>query len=73
MLICYNKFFQFFKVKINDNVNEELLMGTIKDIAERSTLPAKPVGILTGTDRDTWAEVHKKLIGFLLSFCCFRI
>lgn len=39
-------------------------MGVIKNIADRSTTPAKPVGILTGNDRDTWAEVHKKLIGF---------
>lgn len=51
-------------MQVEDEMRDEILMGTIKNIVERSLLPAKPVGILTGTHRDTWAEAHRKLIGF---------
>lgn len=40
-------------------------MAAIKDIADRSRAQGKPVGILTGNDRDTWAEDHNLLLGLL--------
>ncbi|XP_014204515.1 carnitine O-acetyltransferase-like isoform X2 [Copidosoma floridanum] len=52
----------FFKLPLTDSVNEEQLAVTIKDIAERSRTPGKPVGILTGNDRDTWVKDYNKLI-----------
>lgn len=39
-------------------------MTAIKDIADRSCMPGKPVGILTGNDRNTWAKDHSLLLGF---------
>ncbi|OXU29095.1 hypothetical protein TSAR_004262 [Trichomalopsis sarcophagae] len=51
----------FFKLQLSDNINEEQLIATIKDIAERSRTPGKPVGILTGNHRDIWADDHLRL------------
>ncbi|XP_058805057.1 carnitine O-acetyltransferase-like isoform X2 [Phymastichus coffea] len=50
----------FFKIPLS-NSSEEQLATCIKDIVERSQTPGKPIGILTGNDRDTWAEDHENL------------
>lgn len=49
-------------------------MTAIKDIADRSCIPGKPVGILTGNERDIWAKDHSLLLGlfqftFILQLC----
>ncbi|CAB0035733.1 unnamed protein product [Trichogramma brassicae] len=44
----------FFKLSLTSEVNEEQLIASIEDIAQRSKLPGKPIGILTGNDRDIW-------------------
>lgn len=49
-------------------------MAAIKDIADRSCTQGKPVGILTGNDRDTWAKNYSLLLGlfqFIFSFVPF--
>ncbi|XP_014234236.1 carnitine O-acetyltransferase-like isoform X2 [Trichogramma pretiosum] len=51
----------FFKLSLTSEVNEEQLIASIEDIAQRSKLPGKPIGILTGNDRDIWVEDHNKL------------
>lgn len=46
-------------------------MAAVKDIADRSRTKEKPIGILTGNDRDTWAKDHSLLLGlfyFLLFY-----
>lgn len=60
---------QFFKLHTVDKLgvlSESKFIGAIKDIAERSCIEAKPVGILTGNDRNTWAEDYNLLLGLLL-------
>ena len=44
-------------------MDEGALAASIKDIAKRSQVQGKPIGILTGNDRDTWAEDHSRLSG----------
>lgn len=51
-------------------------MAAIKDIADRSCTQGKPIGILTGNDRDTWAKDYSLLLGlfqFFLSFFVFTL
>lgn len=51
-------------------------MAAIKDIADRSCTQGKPVGILTGNDRDTWAKDYSLLLGlfqFIVSFHSFYL
>jgi len=70
-LIYFDIFYfilQFFKLCVVDEngiLSEGKLVTAIKDIADRSCMPGKPVGILTGNDRDTWAKDHNLLLGFL--------
>ncbi|EZA62422.1 Carnitine O-acetyltransferase [Ooceraea biroi] len=45
----------------NGVLSEAKLVAAIKDIADRSCVPGKPVGILSGNDRDTWAKDHSLL------------
>lgn len=47
----------------NKFLTENQLKASISDIVKRSNNPGKPVGILTGNDRDTWAENHEILKG----------
>lgn len=57
---------QFFKLCIVDKtgiLSEDKLVAAIKDVASRSCVEGKPVGILTGNDRDTWAKDHDLLLG----------
>lgn len=61
---------QFFKLRVVDGngiLNESNLVAALKDVSDRSCAPGKPVGILTGNDRDTWAEDSSTLLGFILS------
>jgi len=44
-------------------------VASIKDIADRSYISGKPIGILSGDERDTWAKNHSLLLGFLTHFC----
>lgn len=44
-------------------VDEGSLSSSIDDIINRSSQEGVPVGVLTGNDRDTWAEVHSQLRG----------
>lgn len=39
------------------------MASSIKDLVNRSSTAGLPIGILTGNDRDTWANDHKKLVG----------
>jgi len=39
-------------------------VASIKDIADRSYISGKPIGILSGDERDTWAKNHSLLLGF---------
>lgn len=62
---------QFFKLcVVNENgiLNESKLVAALKDVADRSCTQGKPVGILTGNDRDTWAEDSRLLYGLFLFF-----
>jgi len=68
---------QFFKLCVVDKngiLNEGKLVAAIKDIADRSYIQGKPIGILTGNDRDTWAKDYSLLLGlfqFYFVFCPF--
>lgn len=54
-----------FKLRVLNNggfpLPESSLLPALKDIFSRSNYPGIPVGILTGNDRDTWAEDFKTL------------
>lgn len=66
---------QFFKVCVVDKngiLNEGKLVAAIKDIADRSCTEGKPVGILTGNDRDTWAKDYSLLLGLFRFIFFFR-
>ncbi|XP_029158264.1 carnitine O-acetyltransferase-like isoform X2 [Nylanderia fulva] len=62
IIISNNHFFKLCIVDENGILSEGKLVTAIKDIADRSCMPGKPVGILTGNDRDTWAKDHSLLI-----------
>ncbi|XP_012274626.1 carnitine O-acetyltransferase isoform X2 [Orussus abietinus] len=59
IVICNN---HFFKLNITDgsgqSTSEGKLTTLIKDIVERSCTAGKPIGLLTGNCRDTWAQDH---------------
>lgn len=62
IIISNNHFFKLCVVDKNGILSEGKLVTAIKDIADRSGMPGKPVGILTGNDRDTWAKDHSLLL-----------
>lgn len=69
---------QFFKLHVVDEngiLSETNLVAAVTDAVERSYVPGKAVGILSGNDRDIWAKDYELLLGFtLLPFtslvCC---
>lgn len=62
------QFFKLYVVDENGILNETKLVAAIKDIADRSCTQGKPVGILTGNDRDTWAKDCSLLLGLFQFF-----
>ncbi|KAK2581333.1 hypothetical protein KPH14_008106 [Odynerus spinipes] len=58
IIISNNNFFKLDVIKDCSVLNETEIAGAIKDIVCRSQEKGKAVGILTGNDRDTWAEFH---------------
>ncbi|XP_050455190.1 carnitine O-acetyltransferase-like [Cataglyphis hispanica] len=62
IIISNNHFFKLCVIDKNGILNESKFMSAIKDIADRSCMPGKPIGILTGNDRDTWAKDHSLLL-----------
>ncbi|XP_046833806.1 carnitine O-acetyltransferase-like isoform X2 [Vespa crabro] len=58
IIISNNNFFKLDVIKNSCILNETQIAGTIKDIVSRSQTKGKPVGILTGNDRDTWTKYH---------------
>ncbi|XP_011159104.2 carnitine O-acetyltransferase isoform X2 [Solenopsis invicta] len=62
IIISNNNFFKVCVVDKNGILNEGKLVAAIKDIADRSCTEGKPVGILTGNDRDTWAKDYSLLL-----------
>ncbi|XP_032683795.1 carnitine O-acetyltransferase-like isoform X2 [Odontomachus brunneus] len=55
IVMSNNHFFKLCVIDKDDNIlSESKLVAAIKDIASRSYVEGKPVGILTGNDRDTW-------------------
>ncbi|XP_076674709.1 carnitine O-acetyltransferase-like isoform X2 [Andrena cerasifolii] len=63
IIIRNNHFFKLHTVDELGILSESKFVDAIKDIAERSYIEAKPVGILTGNDRNTWAEDYNLLLG----------
>ncbi|XP_043487685.1 carnitine O-acetyltransferase-like isoform X2 [Polistes fuscatus] len=61
IIMSNNNFFKLDVIKNSSTLNENEIGGAIKDIVSRSQTKGKPVGILTGDDRDTWAENHSLL------------
>ncbi|XP_051166865.1 carnitine O-acetyltransferase-like [Leptopilina boulardi] len=61
IIISNNRLFKLNLLHCNKPLTENQLKSSIKDIVNRSNIPGKPVGILTGNDRDTWAENHEIL------------
>ncbi|XP_026825041.1 carnitine O-acetyltransferase isoform X2 [Ooceraea biroi] len=61
IIINNNNFFKLCVVDENGVLSEAKLVAAIKDIADRSCVSGKPVGILSGNDRDTWAKDHSLL------------
>ncbi|CAK9812001.1 Carnitine O-acetyltransferase [Anthophora quadrimaculata] len=62
IIISNNHFFKLCIVDELGVVSENKLANSIEDIIKSSSVEAKPVGILTGNDRDTWVEDHNSLI-----------
>ncbi|XP_014479313.1 PREDICTED: carnitine O-acetyltransferase-like isoform X2 [Dinoponera quadriceps] len=63
IIISNNNFFKLRVIDKDDKiVSEGRLMATMKDIVNRSRTEGKPVGILTGNDRDTWAIDSRMLL-----------
>ncbi|XP_020281994.1 carnitine O-acetyltransferase-like [Pseudomyrmex gracilis] len=62
IIISNNHFFKLNVVDKNGILSEEKLVAAVKDIADRSRTKEKPIGILTGNDRDTWAKDHSLLL-----------
>lgn len=58
IVISNNNFFKLDVIKDCSVLNENEIAGAIKDIMNRSQTEGKAVGILTGNDRDTWAQYH---------------
>ncbi|KAL2731393.1 carnitine O-acetyltransferase-like isoform X1 [Vespula squamosa] len=58
IIMSNNNFFKLDVIKNSSILNESQIAGAIKDIVSRSQTKGKPIGILTGNDRDTWAECH---------------
>lgn len=63
IIISNNHLFKLNFVDRGGLLTENQLKASIKDILKRSSDPGKSVGILTGNDRDTWAENHAILKG----------
>ncbi|XP_051166861.1 carnitine O-acetyltransferase-like [Leptopilina boulardi] len=61
IIISNNRIFKVNLLHCNKPLTENQLKSSIKDIVNRSNVPGKPIGILTGNDRDTWAENHEIL------------
>ncbi|XP_012522367.1 carnitine O-acetyltransferase isoform X1 [Monomorium pharaonis] len=62
IIISNNNFFKLFVVDQSGILSEGKLVAAMKDIADRSCTQGKPVGILTGNDRDTWAKDYSLLL-----------
>ncbi|XP_036141137.1 carnitine O-acetyltransferase isoform X3 [Monomorium pharaonis] len=62
IIICNNNFFKLYVVDKNGILSEGKLVAAIKDIANRSCIQGKPIGILTGNDRDTWVKDYNLLL-----------
>ncbi|KAL0104807.1 hypothetical protein PUN28_016444 [Cardiocondyla obscurior] len=62
IIVNNNNFFKLCVVDKNGILSEGKLVAAIKDIADRSSVQGKPVGILTGNDRDTWAKDYGVLL-----------
>lgn len=62
IIISNNYFFKLYIVDENGILSEDKLEAAIKDVAHRSYAEGKPVGILTGNDRDTWAKDYDLLL-----------
>ncbi|XP_071629658.1 carnitine O-acetyltransferase-like isoform X1 [Temnothorax longispinosus] len=62
IVISNNNFFKLCVVDENGILSEGKLVAAVKDIADRSCTRGKPVGILTGNDRDTWAKDYSLLL-----------
>ncbi|KOC63802.1 Carnitine O-acetyltransferase [Habropoda laboriosa] len=69
IIISNNHFFKLCIVNELGLVSENKLVNSIKDIVKRSCVEAKPVGILTGNDRDIWVEDYNLLLD--LDMECF--
>lgn len=57
---------QLFKLPVanlSGPLSQDKLVSAVKDIVKRSSVEAKPVGILTGNDRDTWVQDYNLLLG----------
>ncbi|XP_018300736.1 LOW QUALITY PROTEIN: carnitine O-acetyltransferase-like [Mycetomoellerius zeteki] len=62
IIISNNNFFKLCVVDKDGILSEGKLVAAIKDIADRSSTQGKPVGILTGNDRDTWVKDYSLLL-----------
>ncbi|XP_018051883.1 PREDICTED: carnitine O-acetyltransferase isoform X2 [Atta colombica] len=62
IIISNNNFFKLCVVNKDGILSEGKLVAAVKDIADRSNTQGKPIGILTGNDRDTWAKDYSLLL-----------
>ncbi|EFN86319.1 carnitine O-acetyltransferase isoform X2 [Harpegnathos saltator] len=63
IFISNNHFFKLCVINEDDSIlSESELVAAIRDIMNRSYMEGKPVGILTGNDRDTWAIDNSLLL-----------
>ncbi|KAL2750080.1 carnitine O-acetyltransferase-like isoform X1 [Vespula maculifrons] len=58
IIMSNNNFFKLDVIKNSCVLNESQIAGAIKDIVSRSQTKGMPIGILTGNDRETWAECY---------------
>ncbi|KAG5317563.1 CACP acetyltransferase, partial [Pseudoatta argentina] len=62
IIISNNNFFKLGVVDKDGILSEGKLVAAIKDVADRSSIQGKPIGILTGNNRDTWAKDYSLLL-----------
>ncbi|KAG5326030.1 CACP acetyltransferase, partial [Acromyrmex heyeri] len=62
IIISNNNFFKLGVVNKDGILSEGKLVAAIKDVADRSSTQGKPIGILTGNNRDTWAKDYSLLL-----------
>lgn len=63
IIISNNNFFKLHVVDENGILSETNLVAAVTDAVERSYVPGKAVGILSGNDRDIWAKDYELLLG----------